>query len=166
MRTIEYATINRAELRWPSGAWDGEPDKAQWPDPATGLPCLAVRHPTGGHWCGYVGVAPGHPYHGTAYEALGTVDLDAHGGVNFASDCQPSETEATGICHVPDPGEPEHVWWFGFDCHHCWDFGPYDVAMGNERGYPFGAMQGTEYRTLDYVRAECARLAAQLKEVA
>jgi hypothetical protein len=45
-----------------SGDWMGEPDKAQWPDPSTGLPCLAVRNRFG-VWCGYVGVSPGHRYY-------------------------------------------------------------------------------------------------------
>jgi hypothetical protein len=40
--------------KWGPGPWMDEPDKIQYPDPETGLPCLAVRGPLGS-WCGYVG---------------------------------------------------------------------------------------------------------------
>lgn len=45
-------------VKWGPGPWDGEPDKMQWTDPATGLDCLIVRN-TLGALCGYVGVTPG-----------------------------------------------------------------------------------------------------------
>ena len=60
----EYHTIPREEkLLWGDGAWVDEPDKAQWRDEATGLPCLLVRNQAGA-LCGYVGVYPQHPYWG------------------------------------------------------------------------------------------------------
>lgn len=64
--THTYHTIPReTKLAWGDGAWVDEPDKAQWQDETTGLPCLLVRNP-GGALCGYVGVYPTHPYHGKA----------------------------------------------------------------------------------------------------
>lgn len=59
---------------WGDGAWQSEPDKKQWKDPTTGLPCLIVRGSHGG-WCGYVGVSPSHPAHGLSYD--GTTKEDA-----------------------------------------------------------------------------------------
>lgn len=56
-------------------------------------------------------------------------------------------------CHIPEPGESDHVWWFGFDCGHPQDRSP------NMR---FGLVMG-RYRTVDYVRNECRFLAKQLK---
>ena len=159
MKTKTYSTIDRAALGWPAGPWDGEPDKVQWPDEATGLPCLAVRNPRAGYWCGYVGVPPGHPLHGKDYSE---VDFEVHGGLTFADECTPGENEAQGICHVPEPGEPDHVWWLGFDCAHAWDFSPQDRKLADERGYPFLIMDGEQYRTLAYVQQECASLAAQI----
>ena len=158
METKTYKTIDRAALGWPAGPWDGEPDKIQWQDEATGLPCLAVRNPHAGNWCGYVGLPPGHPLHGKSYN---DVDVDVHGGLTFADECQPGDTEEKGICHVPGPGEPDHVWWLGFDCAHGWDYSPRDVALAI-RGYPFTIMGSQQYRTLDYVRQQCAGLAAQI----
>jgi hypothetical protein len=158
--TIEYTTIDREGLGWPSGEWDGEPDKLQWTDEATGLPCLAVRHPRLGNWCGYVGVPPEHPLHGRGYEDL---DLEVHGGLSFAHACQPHESEADGICHVPGPGEPEHVWWLGFDCAHGGDLSPGLLRKDLDWLDSLKVLAEHEiYRPLAYVKGECARLAAQL----
>ena len=151
METKTYPARNRAG--WPAGPWDDEPDKKQWPDPATGLPCLAVRGPLGA-WCGYVGLPPDHPLHGKDYS---DVDVDVHGGLTFADMCRPEEDEGRGICHIAGPGEPEHVWWLGFDCAHCDDLIP--RMSENEWHRPF---PDATYRNLAYVEEQCTCLAAQL----
>lgn len=154
MQTIEYRTVDKST--WGPGEWADEPDKVQWQDEATGLPCLAVRNHHG-VWCGYVGVAPGHPWHGLRYdEAEDQGNISVHGGLTFANACSPGNEEH-GICHKPDPGEPEHVWWFGFDCHHAWDLAPVYYAR-----HPEDMAVDETYRTLDYARQECASLAKQL----
>jgi hypothetical protein len=162
MEVKTYTTIDRAALGWPAGPWDGEPDKVQWPDDATGLPCLAVRHTNSGHWCGYVGVAETHPWYCKGYS---DVDVAAHGGLTFADKCQPGKDETRGVCHIPAPGEPDHVWWFGFDCAHSGDRSPRDEMYATTRGYPFTAHRDETYKTLAYVQRECAELAAQVVAV-
>ena len=137
---------------WPSGEWDDEPDKAQWTD-ETGFPCLAVRHGTSGHWCGYVGLPYGHPRHGHSYDEM--YDLDVHGGLTFSGPCDFSEDDSKGVCHVPDEGEYYDLWWLGFDCAHFGDLSPGMLQYG----FPF---HDAEYRTLEFVKAECGRLANQL----
>lgn len=160
MEYKEYTTIDRAALGWPSGDWDGEPDKVQWQDAETGLPCLAKRHPRFGHWCGYVGVDAEHPLHGKDYDE---VQMEIHGGITYAASCNNGD-EATGICHIPAAGEPEHFWWLGFDCAHAWDLSPYDMKRAEEGGiWSIGHHQ--QYRDLPYVKSECASLAKQLKEL-
>lgn len=135
---------------WPMGPWDNEPDRVEWRDPTTGLPCLLRRHSHFGTWCGYVAVPPGHPWHGR--DSL-DIDASVHGGVSFAGPCDDDEEGPDRICHVPQPGEPDNVWWFGFDCAHGWDLAP---------GYLFETLQqGQTYRTLDYARDQCQQLAAQ-----
>lgn len=128
----------------------GEPDKAQWIDDNTDLDCLAVRHQSSGHWCGYVGLPPGHPLHGKSYEEP---NVDVHGGLTFADKCNESATPCTGICHIPLNGRPDDVWWFGFDCAHFGDRSP---------GFDIVGHTG-KYRTLNYVKKQCAKLAVQLK---
>lgn len=156
----EYTNVDRTG--WPSGEWDSEPDKVQWQDEATKLPCLAVRNPRGGNWCGYVGLAEGHPLHGKHYDDDG-VSVDVHGGLTFSDFCADTDDESKRICHVPGDGEPKHVWWLGFDCAHCDDFSPQDKMHERDKGYPFTLTYGERYRTLAYVKQQCESLAGQLK---
>jgi hypothetical protein len=142
---------------WGPGPWQNEPDKEQWQDQATGYACLIKRSGLSGALCGYVGVPEGHPWHGKHYE---DVDADAHGSLTYASSCQEGP-EGETICHVPAPGEPEPLWWLGFDCAHAWDLGPAMEARERERGWPPIHMPDTTYKTVGYVKAECARLAGQ-----
>lgn len=82
MERIEYRGVVD-KTGWTEGEWNDEPDKIQWLDEATGLPCLIVRGPVGA-LCGYVGVAPEHAFHGKGYDDL---DVDVHGGLTFAHGC-------------------------------------------------------------------------------
>ena len=145
---------------WGPGPWQDEPDKEQYADEATGLPCLVKRGPFGA-LCGYVGVSEGHPWFGKGYD---DVPAEAHGGLTFADFCQEGD-EAKTICHVPGPGEPDRVWWLGFDCGHAWDISPAMDAREAGRGWAPIHMPDSSYKTVAYVKAECARLAAQAAEV-
>lgn len=174
MKTMEWTFLDKK--RWPAGPWVNEPDKVQWPDPKTGLACLAVRGPVG-TWCGYVGVAPGHPFYAIDYsgcpqhckedaEYYGHCEhcpesvIEVHGGLTFSGFCQEKE-KPKGICHIPEPGEEPKIWWLGFDCAHFMDYCPkIDFDLGRITRYP--GEPGGVYRTLDYVRAQNAKLAAQL----
>lgn len=148
---------------WPSGPWDDEADREEWR--YRGLPCLIVRG-GGGNLCGYVGVPPGHPWHGRGYGATydnadgrvieHSIDAEVHGGLTYAARCQ----ENGHICHVARPGEPDDVWWFGFDCAHSGDLRPKDMVM--ERRFRWPAMEPSVYRTVRYVRREVERLADQV----
>ena len=164
METKEYTTIDRKALGWPSGPWDGEPDKVQWQDEETGLPCLAKRHPRRGNWCGYVGVAPNHPLYGRGYSEDG-VNAEVHGGITYADACD-GRPEPEGICHVPGEGEPDHVWWFGFDCAHAWDYSPDDKMRSDREGGIWAIGWDQTYKTLRFVKDECRSLAQQLKAAA
>jgi len=154
MKYREYTTKDKSD--WPRGEWDNEPDKVQFQDAATGLPCLIVRGPSGA-LCGYVGVSEGHRLFGVEYDSARTLEdeyLECHGGLTFSDHCRPSTDESHGICHLPDEGEPDHVWWFGFDCAHgC------DVCPDRKFHYHCGDEQ---YRNRAYVENEIRGLAAQL----
>src|SRR5690349_2134282 len=118
MKTAEYRTIDKSG--WERGEWDGEPDKKQWQDEKTGLPCLIVRGAYGGALCGYVGVKEGHPAFKKEYSEVDGIEV--HGGLTFSGHCRESGDEEEGICHKSD--DPAPVWWLGFDCAHCWDVSP------------------------------------------
>ena len=123
--------------------------------------CLAKRNSRSGNWCGYVGVSDAHPWHGKGYNDLPEYGPEVHGGLTFANSCQEGPPEQT-ICHIPAPGTPDHLWWFGFDCAHAWDYSPMDKVLEAERGYPFTVGHDETYKPLGYVKRECTSLARQI----
>lgn len=169
MQERTWTFIDKAT--WAPGPWQDEPDKVQFTDPATGLPCLIVRNPQGA-LCGYVGVPPAHPWYGAPYgyqDGCPDEHVEVHGGLTFSGACQRDDPEH-GICHLPDPGEPDEVWWFGWDAAHAFDIAPgleaWERAFLPPRLQQRSRLPGEAYRDLAFVRAECTRLAAQLATVA
>ena len=199
--------------KWGEGPWQHEPDKMQFADPETGLPCLIHRGPAG-QLCGYVGITEGHKFFGIKYSDCSLPEakprgprpgdgeptqigdrtlppmperivkmmqerkqcnedghcshcpeamLDVHGGITFSEFCLEMRADGHGICHVADPGEPEKVWWFGFDCAHLGDLCP---AYGDLLGGRKSVMREGDYRDVAYVQQEIAQLAKQLKALA
>lgn len=143
--TVPIKKIDKST--WPQGPWHDEPDRLQWQH--AGYACLIVRVPHSGHLCGYVGVDSSHPYFGKEY---GECNVDVHGGLTYSDKCQGS------ICHIPEPGMPDEVWWLGFDCAHLGDACPcYDYRR-------IGPMD--HYRSVEYVKRETESLARQLREIA
>jgi len=125
---------------WGPGPWQDEPDRLEWRH--AGLPCLIVRSAAGA-LCGYVGAPQDHPFYGKHYaddDALG--NLDAHGGITFAQ-----------------PGEPEAVWWLGFDAAHASDYVPGIMAKLNN-----SELLPVTYKDLRYMRSEVERLADQVRD--
>jgi len=189
----EELKIDKSE--WLPGPWHEEPDRVDFEH--VGFPCTVLRHSTNGHLCGYVAVPPGHPLHGVEYdspsealrqrlerrenEPLGDtpgmgvmisllrgeleprpdVALNVHGGLTYSAAC------GGHICHVPKEGEPDNVWWFGFDCNHYGDYGPGSVVADRKMNFAHAGPGGhmSAYRTVEYVKRECMRLAEQLREV-
>lgn len=149
-----WTTMAGEKASWGPGPWANEPDKEQFADEATGLPCLIKRNQMGS-LCGYVGVSEGHPWFGKDYS---DVPAEVHGGLTFADFCQEGDESRT-ICHVPGPGEPDRVWWLGFDCGHAWDLAPAMEATYRDLGLMPPRTPDSSYKTVAYVKAECARLA-------
>lgn len=151
METKEYLTVDKS--LWPQGEWHNEPDKIQWTDFETGLPCLIVRGPTGA-LCGYVGVPATHSLYGKSTDCC---EVIVHGGLTFASICQHGIDESIGVCHVPGPGESDNVFWLGFDCAHAGDVCPAYLSLHGK-----GIHEWETYRSVTYVRDEVIKLAKQL----
>jgi hypothetical protein len=172
--TMENQATFKDRTDWGPGPWDGEPDRVEWR--TRGFVALAKRGPHGA-WCGYLGVPEGHPWHGLAMHAsaLRRADDAAHGGLSFAAACEPhdGEVEPDMICHVPRPGEPDTVWWLGFDCHHCNDLGPGAAARDRAFGARLRAegdlkgaelfesplLEGENYWPITYVRERIEAMA-------
>ena len=114
-----------------------------------------------GHWCGYVGVGAKSPFYELPVEALER-KIVCHGDLNFAARL----VQFTG-------------WFFGRDCGHGLDYSPryadnlarigapselVDVVrklFDGERDSPFPRV----YRDLNYVRANCCAIVAQLMDL-
>jgi len=145
------------------GPWRDEPDKAQWIDEATDLDCLAVRAHHGA-WCGYVGVPLGHPWFGKDRHDMEDVDVDVYDEISYGAFCD----EAANICHVPEPGRSDHVWWIGFSCMTSNDILPIFDQLSPDFRDRMGRSwmetrlsHGATYKPLAFVMDEVRLLALQ-----
>jgi hypothetical protein len=163
MQQREWTNIDKSD--WPEGPWKTECDKEQWVDEATGLPCLIKRNGFGA-LCGYVGVSEGHPWFEKEYDDVEPAP-DVHGSLTYSDFCQEGDDDGHTICHIVDPGEPDRVWWVGFDCsHHC-DYEPAREVFNPARDFLEGYSACDQvYRDRAYVKDQCARLAAQAAKAA
>lgn len=141
-----------------TGAWMSEPNRVNWQH--KGLDCMMIRHYELLHWCGYVGVKPGHLAHGKGYD---DVSVDIHGGLTYSEKC------GNFICHEDPTGE-ENTWWLGFDTCHLGDTSPgmmlADALMKGfvqkQGGEPLALWSSGNYRDVDFVTSETNILAEQL----
>lgn len=163
--------------------WLNEPEHDEFIH--AGLRCRLVRGPLGA-WCGYVALPPGHPLHSIEYnepspalaqawsERLLEKDDVERTSVITLMEGMIGQLPDAGLPATPEQaisvhggvtysarrkGEPEGLWWFGFDCSHCYDFVP-DLHSFMEHDD-----HGLVYRTIEYARDEVKRLAEQLARV-
>lgn len=171
---------------YPTAPWLTEP--LGYATTHAGLPCELHRESLLHHWCGYVGLDPGHPLYGVEGNAaspalkdglqrlleqpLAEIKWRFAVGLAALSGCA-NPTPALvlsvhgGITwaanHLPWIAIPAGNWWYGFDCNHCDDLCP-DMEQRMEKyGLPRGNGQ---WRTLDYALTECRFLAEQLAALA
>lgn len=160
-RTRAWVTVDKAG--WRNGPWHAEPDRVQWTDRVSRLPCLIARHRDRGHLCGYVAVPPGHTLHGADKERVPAL---APGSVTFTGP-QPGSGPPVEPTNIP-PCELNDPWWIGFDASHGWDVCPGETDMWDLLGVVDGGVipgpDGpiAEYRPIDYMVNGCVLLAAQL----
>lgn len=125
--------------------------KYPWTDQPTqvdgefhGLTCKIIMHTISKHYCGYVGVPKDHPMHGKDYYMM---DIYVHGGLTFSDEAYWDDAN-------------EELWFFGFDCSHSGDICKWMVDSGFDL-----SREGAVWRDLDFVKAECEKLAKQLSEM-
>lgn len=190
METKQETYIDKSS--WARGPWDSEPDKMQFTDEATGLPCLVVRGPAGA-LCGYVGVSKGHPLYEVQYsdecpalaaalekrkeQPLGeTPGLMLMLGA-LMGDLSPRADVVLNVHggltfsgHCQEGGKICHEVCEGED-DNVWWLG-FDCAHSGDlspkykQNYAEMMFGGEAYRDLDYVKREIAGLARQLVEIA
>lgn len=152
MKTFTH--IHDPAQEWHFGPWTLEPDKAVWVDEDTNLDCMIVRNLMGA-LCGYVGMKPDTRLYGLSYDEVNfLIDSNSlenvHGGLTYGAQCN-----GLLICHAPDPGCPDHVYWLGFDCLHAFDGCP---GYKQDNFWP----EDRKYRNFAYVKREVESLAQQL----
>lgn len=121
---------------------------------------MIVRDPYGFNWCGYVGLPPSHPDFEKEYD---DIEVKVHGGLTFGEKCNGH------ICHNPNNGDPDDLYWVGFDCAHAGDLSPGTEwlikIVRPERPEIYQHTSKTSaYRDLKWVKAETESLAEQLGE--
>jgi len=131
---------------WGEGEWNDEPDRVDFIH--AGFSCFIQRN-SSGNWCGYVGVPSTHPAYEMPYD---DVQVSVHGGLTYANKC------SGHLCHTPEPGMSDDVWWLGFDTGHYMDISPSHQLKVLRGDY------GT-YKNMEYVTNETKQLADQLKEM-
>lgn len=151
---ISHLYTTEAKMKWfGPGEWVDEPDEATFEHES--FECRVLRvisaeinsETFGGHFCGYVKIPKGHPWHGKRYD---DIDCACHGGLTFC-DFQRFE----------NPND----FWIGFDCGHVGsDVIPSIGKLIKEDCPPvFNNFQET-YRTFDYVIEQTKSLASQATE--
>ncbi len=146
-RLLEKTIFDKSD--WGYGPWLSEPDRRQWFDVFSALPCLINRN-VNGSLCGYVGVPESHPMYEISMSDVPDNLHDVHGGItysNFMSD----EFQSFG----------KDIWWLGFDCDHLHDLSP---AVHDNQGFKRNRHY-LEYRDIDYVTDDVGKLAEQLSKL-
>lgn len=155
----DLARKKLADFKYPEGPWMTEPDRVEFKH--AGFNCLLLRSANTFSWCGYVGIEKDHPYRGRKNDDYSYGELEVHGGVTYFEPCRGA------ICHIPKPGEADHLTWIGFDCAHFMDLMPLAEALLNDiPGFPRSSQISEDYRhyrTLQFVKSETESLAEQLK---
>jgi hypothetical protein len=133
---------------WLDGPWRAEPDRLEWVDEGSRLPCLVLRNPETGSLCGYVGVPPGHLAHGMHYNDLHQVKV--HGGLTYNG---PAEDDRVVEGYAD-------YWYFGFDTAHYGDKFGFATPLSM-----MTILRSGEYRDVGYCMDQCRRLASQLIKI-
>lgn len=160
----QLANYKVDRTNWEPGPWDQEPDRVQWQH--AGYACLMTRHPHHGNWCGYVGVDEASPFFAKKWGGDDFPALDHE--VNYSDFCDGH------ICHVPEAGMTDRVWWLGFDCGHAFDYCPGMHAMLPEavrarfrrEDAEFDLLRKRHYWTEKEVHKRVEKLADELRSLA
>jgi len=135
-----------------------------------------------GHYCGYVGVPPGHPAYGGDYTSDEDIYfLEVHGGVTYSGE----QNEENGNYPTQDP-EYDGRWFIGFDAAHAYDLpNPSRVIESDEfteeekkRAYHYGkamldsvekmreeVAEETTFKDYGFILREVFSLSEQLKHL-
>lgn len=143
---------------WGKGPWNHEDDRVEFH--IGDYVGLALRHDWG-HWLGYLGVPPSHPWSEKAKQDL--PGIKCHGGITFTGRSL-GKTRWT-LC-VEGGFRDSGIWWIGFDCFHSGDYAPAPSYAHSQRHDHYRTEQFvlTEIRGL-MDQAEVTVLATKMREL-
>ena len=127
--------------RFETSSLHPELEGVEWMEWTThaGLRAFVIRHRWRGHWCGYVAIEPGHPYHGRRGDYADLPPLWVDGGTTYAGG------HPVRVDIGTKSGVRSSMWWLGFtNAHRTWPSGEWGA-----RGF-------------EAIRFRCERLARQL----
>ncbi len=129
---------------WENGPWSREPDQCEFRRGT--LYGNVTRNPMG-FLCGYVGVPPGHTWHGKDED---DIDAECHYGLTYSR----------GWVDKIDYHLPESYWLVGFDCGHTGDLIPCTTTKLSYFSLPTDV-----YRDFTYVLGQVFDLFVQAGEI-
>lgn len=138
------------------GEWIDEPDYMEFTH--DGIDCKILRNPELGNFCGYCKIPEGHQDFGKDYDDN---PCDAYCGLTYSD-------------------QEEDGYWIGFDCAHAGDIVPgLEKSIEEARAAHDGELKECKelfpnvfkdyifqstYKNIDFVKAECIKIAKQIKE--
>ena len=138
-----------------------EPDLKMWIDREFGIPCLLLRNPDTGNWCGYVKMPLNSTYiYNESIKSWDSIEswdliqswgLEVHGEVTYVG-----SINTDVLPKVRPPEFSEGGLWVGFDCAHWKDLIPSKIILGDR------VWDEDVYRTIEYAFNECTNLARQV----
>lgn len=137
MRTEYWDRDEKLRLLGP-GIWMDEPDEVEWDSEEWRMPCLVLRAPELGVLCGYVGVAPAHPWHGLHWGQLDRLDELSGHRISWSAPRDHLRVTRT------DPTVAHH-WYLGFHTAHAFDLQPAIRQTVRTSGLPLGPVLEAHY---------------------
>lgn len=129
---------------------ENEPNEYFWI--YRGMPCLILRLPAWGTYCGYCGVPSTSPFYGKHYFDNIFSNIEVHGDLTYTG--FRLQDDFTKEFHLSNTENFENCWFLGFDCAHGYDVCPCS---------PFTAIiPDATYKDFEYVKHEVESLCDQL----
>jgi len=142
---------------FPPGEWQREPDLSAWEH--ADQSCLAIRDMSLGIWKGFVGVAPGHPFHSKPMdeiikrEEVMEAFFSIHGGICSAGKLLPRYK-----------GYASNFWWLGIETSQGEDLMPL-LKLDTENPDMAKMVSHQTYKNFMFIRKETNKLARFLSRI-
>lgn len=142
---------------FPKGVWMSEPDLCYWEH--RNLACLNIRDMSLGVWKGFVGVEPGHLFHGKSVEDILKMDeameifFSVYGGICSAGSLIPKYKNYN-----------RNLWWIGIETSHGSDLMPL-LKLDMQNADIARTVADQTYKDFSFIRRETNKLAKAIARI-